>query len=110
MADHSECKFALGQTRRHRRHSRYAATVHRNDAGRAGNYFSVSESQFDETAFKSRFARNQIPVSICSYSILRLKGRFLSGGCIPVLEDLGKPAGSLRAACGELMVPAGRCD
>ena len=82
MADHSEFTFALSQTRLHRRHSRYTATLHRNDAGRIGKYFSFSDSQFDETAFESQFARNRMPVLIFSHSILRLKSRFLSGGCI----------------------------
>ena len=103
MADHFEFKFALSQTRRHRRQSRFAETLHRNDAGRIGKYFSISDSQFDETAFESQFARNRMPVLIFSHSILRLKFRFLSGGCIHCWKLADKPAGSLRTACGELM-------
>ena len=47
MADHSEFKFALSQTRRHRRHFLYVGMLHRDDAGRIGRYWSFSDSKFD---------------------------------------------------------------
>jgi PAS domain S-box-containing protein len=68
---------------------RFIATMQ----GRTATFSTFSDAQFDEVAFEAQITGGQNPMTICWYSIHKLKARFLSGNYAEALAaaDNAKP-------------------
>ena len=65
---------------------RFIATMQ----GRTANFSTFSDGQFDEATFEAHFTVNRMPLMICSYWMLKLKARVLSGDYLEALAAANK--------------------
>jgi len=77
---------------------RFIATMQ----GRTATFSTFSDSQFDEAAFEAQLTEDRIPPIVCSYWILKLKARFLSGNYAEALAASGKAKALLWASTGHV--------
>jgi hypothetical protein len=69
-----------------RSQQRFIATMQ----GRTDTFSTFSEAQFDEAAFEAQLTADAGTATICTYSILKLKARFLSGDYAEALTAVNK--------------------
>jgi PAS domain S-box-containing protein len=75
---------------------RFIATMQ----GRTATFSTFSDGQFDEAAFEASMTANRRAPMVCSYWILKLKARFLSGEHAEALAAADKAKALLWAATG----------
>src|SRR5208337_2815335 len=64
---------------------RFIATMQ----GRTAAFSTFSDAQFDETSFEQRLTGDRMPLLMCSYWVLKLQARFLSGDFAEALAAAG---------------------
>ena len=79
-------------------HQRFIASMQ----GRTTTFPTFSDAQFDEATFESRVAGGRNTMGICTYWILKLKARFLSGDYAEALEVADKAKQLLEASAGQI--------
>jgi predicted ATPase/signal transduction histidine kinase len=79
---------------------RFIATMQ----GRTAAFSTFNDAQFNEATFEAQLTGDRMPVLICSYWILKLEARFLSGDCAEALEAAGKAKPLLQALAGQIAV------
>jgi len=77
---------------------RFIATMQ----GRTVGFSTFNDAQFDEATFEARLTGDRMPVLICSYWIVKLQARFLSGDYAAALEAAGKAKPLLAALAGQI--------
>jgi PAS domain S-box-containing protein len=80
-----------------RRQQRFIATLQ----GRTDTFSTFSEAQFDEAAFEEQLTADGSAARICTYSILKLKTRFLSGDYAEALASANKAEPLLSTAIAD---------
>jgi PAS domain S-box-containing protein len=71
---------------------RFIATMQ----GRTATFSTFSDAQFDEAAFEAQLTADRMNTMVCSYWILKLKARFLSGDYAEALAAANKAKPVLR--------------
>ena len=79
---------------------RFIATMQ----GRTATFSTFSDGQFDEAAFEASMTANRRTPMVCSYWILKLKARFLSGEHAEALAAADKAKALLWAATGRIQL------
>jgi hypothetical protein len=79
---------------------RFIATMQ----GRTATFSTFSDGQFDEAAFEASMTANRRAPMVCSYWILKLKARFLSGEHAEALAAADKAKALLWAATGRIQL------
>jgi PAS domain S-box-containing protein len=77
---------------------RFIATVQ----GRTAAFSSFNDAQFEEATFEAQLTGDRMPVLICSYWIVKLEARFLSGDYAEALEAAGNAKPVLQALAGQI--------
>jgi len=72
--------------------------------GRTATFSTFSDAQFDEATFEPELTGERIPLMICSYWILKLKARFLSGDYTEALAAADKVKPLLAAVTGQIQL------
>jgi PAS domain S-box-containing protein len=70
--------------------------------GRTAAFSTFNDVQFNEATFEAQLTGNRMPVLICSYWIVKLEARFLSGDYAEALEAAGKAKPLLQALSGQI--------
>jgi len=79
---------------------RFIATMQ----GRTATFSTFNDSQFDEATFEAQLTGERTPLMICSYWILKLKARFLSGDYAEALAAADKAQSLLLAAAAQIQL------
>ncbi len=79
---------------------RFIATMQ----GRTATFSTFSDPQFDEATFEAQLTGDRMPLMICSYWILKLKARFLSGDYAEALAAADKVKPLLSAATAQIQL------
>ncbi len=77
---------------------RFIATMQ----GRTAAFSTFNDAQFNEATFEAQLTGDRMPMLICSYWIVKLVARFLSGDYAEALEAAGKAKPSLPALAGQI--------
>jgi PAS domain S-box-containing protein len=77
---------------------RFIATMQ----GRTADLSTFNDAQFNEATFEARLTGDRMPALICSYWIVKLEARFLSGDYAEALEAAGKAKPLLQALAGQI--------
>jgi predicted ATPase/signal transduction histidine kinase len=77
---------------------RFVATMQ----GRTATFSTFSDAQFDEATFEAQLTSDRMTLMICSYWILKLKARFLSGDYAEALAAAEKAKPLLSAAAAQI--------
>ena len=77
---------------------RFIATMQ----GRTAAFSTFNDAQFTEAAFEAQLTGDRMPALICSYWIVKLEARFLSGDYAEALEAAGKAKPLLQALAGQI--------
>ena len=77
---------------------RFIATMQ----GRTAAFSTFSDARFNEATFEAQLTGGRMPMLICSYWVLKLKARFLSGDSADALEAAGKAKPLLQALAGQI--------
>ena len=85
-----------------RSQQRFIATMQ----GRTATFSTFSDAQFDEAAFEAQLTGDRMTLMICSYWILKLKARFLSGDYAEALAAADKVKPHVPAATGNRVIQA----
>src|SRR5207253_10214021 len=72
--------------------------------GRTATFSTFSDAQFDEATFEAQLTGDRMPLMICSYWILKLKARFLSGDYAEALAAADKVKPLLSAATAQIQL------
>src|SRR5207253_8567304 len=72
--------------------------------GRTATFSTFSDAQFDEATFEAQLTGDRMPLMICSYWILKLKARFLSGDYAEALAAADKVTPLLSAATAQIQL------
>jgi PAS domain S-box-containing protein len=83
-----------------RSHQRFIANMQ----GRTTTFSTFSDAQFDEATFEAQLTGDRMTLMICSYWILKLKARFLSGDYVEALAAADKVKPLLAAVAGQIQV------
>ena len=75
-----------------------------NMQGRTATFSTFSDAHFDEATFEARLTGARMSLMICSYWILKLKARFLSGDYAEALAAADKAKLLLSAIAGQIQV------
>src|SRR5580658_7568501 len=70
--------------------------------GRTAAFSTFNDAQFNEASFEAQLTEDRMPVLICSYWILKLEARYLSGDYAEALEAAGKAKPLLQALAGQI--------
>ncbi|HTF65983.1 MAG TPA: PAS domain-containing protein, partial [Edaphobacter sp.] len=79
---------------------RFIATMQ----GRTATFSTFSDAQFDEATFEAQLTGDRMALMICSYWILKLKARFLSGDYAEALAAADKAKPLLSAAAAQIQL------
>src|SRR6202023_685174 len=79
---------------------RFIATMQ----GRTATFSTFNDEQFDEATFEAQLTGNRMPLMICSYWILKMKARFLSGDYAEALAAADKVKPLLSLATGQVQL------
>jgi predicted ATPase len=77
---------------------RFIATMQ----GRTAAFPTFNDAQFNEATFEAQLTGDRMPTLICSYWIVKLEARFLSGDYAEALEAAGKAKPLLQALAGQI--------
>ncbi len=77
---------------------RFIATMQ----GRTAAFSTFNDAQFNEATFEAQLTGDRMPALICSYWIVKLEARFLSGDYAEALEAAGKVKPLLQALAGQI--------
>jgi signal transduction histidine kinase len=72
--------------------------------GRTASFSTFSYAQFDEAAFEAQLTGERMSSMICSYWILKLKARYLSGDYVEALAAADKAQQLLSATAGQIQL------
>jgi predicted ATPase/signal transduction histidine kinase len=72
--------------------------------GRTAAISTFSEALFDEAAFEAQLTGERIPLMVCWYWILKLKGRYLSGDYVEALAAASKAKPLLSALAAQIQL------
>ncbi len=75
-----------------------------NMQGRTSTFSTFSDAQFDEATFEAELTGDRMTSMICSYWILKLKARYLSGDYVEALAAADKAKPLLSAAAGQIQL------
>ncbi len=75
-----------------------------NMQGRTSTFSTFSAAQFDEATFEAQLTGDRMTLMICSYWILKLKARYLSGDYVEALAAADKAKPLLSAAAGQIQL------
>jgi hypothetical protein len=75
-----------------------------NMQGRTATFSTFSDAQFDEAAFEAQLTGARMSLMICSYWILKLKARYLSGDYVEALAAADKAKPLLSATAGQIQL------
>jgi predicted ATPase/signal transduction histidine kinase len=79
---------------------RFIATMQ----GRTAAFSTFSDAQFDEATFEAQLTADRMTLMICSYWILKLKARFLSGDYAEALAAAEKAKPLLSGVAGQIQL------
>jgi PAS domain S-box-containing protein len=79
---------------------RFIATMQ----GRTTTFSTFSDAQFDEATFEAQLTGDRMILMVCSYWILKLKARFLSGDYAEALAAADKVKPLVSAAAGQIQL------
>ena len=77
---------------------RFIATMQ----GRTAAFSTFNDAQFNEATFEMQLTGDRMPALICSYWIVKMEARFLSGDYAEALEAAGKAKPLLQALAGQI--------
>jgi predicted ATPase/signal transduction histidine kinase len=75
-----------------------------NMQGRTATFSTFSDAQFDEATFEEQLTGDRMPLTICSYWILKLKARYLSGDFVEALAAADKAKPLLSAVAAQIQL------
>jgi transcriptional regulator with GAF, ATPase, and Fis domain len=75
-----------------------------NMQGRTATFSTFSDAQFDEATFEAQLTGDRMPLTICSYWILKLKARYISGDYVEALAAADKAKPLLSAAAAQIQL------
>src|SRR5258707_6353789 len=75
-----------------------------NMQGRTATFSTFSDAEFDEATFEAQLTGARMSLMICSYWILKLKARYLSGDYVEALAAADKAKPLLSAAAGQIQL------
>ena len=75
-----------------------------NMQGRTASFSTFSDAEFDEATFEAQLTGSRMSLMICSYWILKLKARYLSGDYVEALAAADKAKPLLSAAAGQIQL------
>jgi predicted ATPase/signal transduction histidine kinase len=70
--------------------------------GRTAAFSTFNDAQFNEASFEAQLTEDRMPVLICTYWIVKLEARYLSGDYAEALEAAGKAKPLLQALAGQI--------